>query len=255
MPWYTEEEARRLVIETGLRMKRCGLIERTWGNVSARIGETEFVITPTGRPYESLSAEELPVVNMLTMEHRGRLEPSSEQYLHAAAYRLNPGTSFIVHTHQTNATAVAAAMKDIAEAPCAPYAPPGTKELAVAAEACFRAHPDRKTFLLARHGAVFLAESPEEIFRLSESLEQTCRLLTGGKKKRTRRAYLDDYAQICGFGLRKPSADAEAYGLIREKNAMAAAYAASTGPMSLCETAKLRLFYRKNYEKRKDVNH
>ena len=44
-----KNEAVRLVIEAGHRLCEAGLITRTWGNISARISDTQFVITPSGR--------------------------------------------------------------------------------------------------------------------------------------------------------------------------------------------------------------
>ena len=43
---YTEAEARRLVVEAGRKLLEQGLVARTWGNVSARVSESCFIITP-----------------------------------------------------------------------------------------------------------------------------------------------------------------------------------------------------------------
>ena len=64
MSYYEETEARRLVIEAGLRLVREGLIARTWGNISARISENEFVITPSGRAYETMRPDDLVKVRI-----------------------------------------------------------------------------------------------------------------------------------------------------------------------------------------------
>ena len=45
---YELQEAKKLVIEAGLRLLKEGLIVRTWGNISARISGEQFVITPSG---------------------------------------------------------------------------------------------------------------------------------------------------------------------------------------------------------------
>ena len=56
---YTTEEAKRLVIEAGHRLVSAGLIARTWGNISARISDTQFVITPSGMAYEDLTPDKI----------------------------------------------------------------------------------------------------------------------------------------------------------------------------------------------------
>ena len=48
-------QAKKEVIAAGLRLVEKGLIARTWGNVSCRVDENSFVITPSGKPYEGLT--------------------------------------------------------------------------------------------------------------------------------------------------------------------------------------------------------
>ena len=52
-------EAKKIVVEAGKKLVETGLIARTWGNVSCRISDTQFVITPSGRDYISLTPDEL----------------------------------------------------------------------------------------------------------------------------------------------------------------------------------------------------
>ena len=59
---YELEEAKKLVVAAGKKLVESGLIARTWGNVSARISDTQFVITPSGRAYETLTPKEVVVV-------------------------------------------------------------------------------------------------------------------------------------------------------------------------------------------------
>jgi len=49
------QQAREDVVQAGKQLVKAGLIARTWGNVSARISESQFVITPSGRAYETLT--------------------------------------------------------------------------------------------------------------------------------------------------------------------------------------------------------
>lgn len=56
-------QAKELVIKAGKELVASGLIARTWGNISCRISDTQFVITPSGRPYETLTPEEIVLVN------------------------------------------------------------------------------------------------------------------------------------------------------------------------------------------------
>ena len=103
---YSVEEAKKLVIEAGLKLKNEGLIVRTWGNISARISDTQFVITPSGKAYENLSPDDIVVVNIKKCTYEGDIKPSSECGIHADVYAMRPEVDFVVHTHQTYASVV-----------------------------------------------------------------------------------------------------------------------------------------------------
>lgn len=174
---FTEKEARRLVIEAGRRLADEKLIERTWGNVSARISDDTFVITPSGISYENLKEEELVVVRISDMTYLGNIRPSSESGVHAAAYDMRPDVDFVIHTHQFYASIIAAECRTTWVAPCAAYALPGTTKLRKNMEEAFRAYPNDKAFLMARHGALLLGKDMDEAFELAERLEKDSRKL------------------------------------------------------------------------------
>ena len=178
--YYSESEARKLVIEAGHRLLERKLVARTWGNISARIGEDSFVITPSGRAYDSLREEDLVVVG-IDCSYDEDKKPSSELGVHADAYALRSDVSFVIHTHQYYASAVAADCRDTEFAPCGSYGLPGTAKLKKNMAACLMAHPDKKTFLMARHGALILGSDPEEAFELAAGLEEKCRKLVDAR--------------------------------------------------------------------------
>ena len=177
MKYYSEAEARELVIKAGHMLLEKKLIARTWGNISARISEEEFIITPSGRGYDSLEPEDLVIVRVKDGSYEGSIKPSSEKGIHAAAYGLRKELCFIIHTHQYYASALAAECRDTRFAPCAEYGLPGTGRLRKNVETKVRQHPDKKMFLMARHGALLLGKSLEEAFELAEQLEAKSREL------------------------------------------------------------------------------
>ena len=177
MKYYSETEARELVIQAGHMLTEKKLIARTWGNISARISEEEFIITPSGRGYETLKPDDLVTVRISNCTYEGDIKPSSEKGVHAASYALRKETRFIIHTHQYFASAVAAECRDTRFAPCADYGLPGSGKLRKNVETKVKQHPDKKMFLMARHGALILGNSPEEAFELAERLEEKSREL------------------------------------------------------------------------------
>ena len=93
-----EARARGEILEAAARLTRGGLIQRTWGNISARVSETEMLITPSGLAYDTLREDQLVLINLRDGSCIGCAEPSSERGIHADAYRLRPETNFVIHT-------------------------------------------------------------------------------------------------------------------------------------------------------------
>ena len=107
------QQAKELVIRAGKEVVASGLIARTWGNISCRVSDTQFVITPSGRAYEDLTPDEIVLVNIADLSYDGDIKPSSEKGIHAEAYKLRPEVNFVIHTHQMLASVISALGFDI----------------------------------------------------------------------------------------------------------------------------------------------
>lgn len=183
---YEIEEAKRIVVEAGKKLVESGLIARTWGNVSARISDTQFVITPSGRAYEDLTPEEIVVVNIEDCSHEGDIKPSSEKGVHAAAYRHHPTVDFVIHTHQRNATIVSITGMEIRNVydefkpilgdvvPCGAYAMSTTNSLRKKVERCIEMNPSARAIMMMHHGALVMGDNYDHAFALAEALEDCC---------------------------------------------------------------------------------
>ena len=101
-----EQMARRLVAAEGKKLQQAGLVARTWGNISCRIDENHFVITPSGLDYETMTARDLVLMDIRNGVCCGAHKPSSEKSVHLAAYQIFPEVGYVIHTHQTYATAI-----------------------------------------------------------------------------------------------------------------------------------------------------
>lgn len=215
---YNIQEAKELVVEAGKKLLETGLIARTWGNVSARISDTQFVITPSGRAYETLTPDDIVVVNIADCSYEGDIKPSSEKGVHADAYRLRPDENFVIHTHQIKASVVGAAGKNIDvpekyEAlfgeciPVADYGMPSTSKLRKAVETAYAEYPDSKAILMKQHGAVVTGNSFEQAFEVVSELENLCEekiqkayMLYEGTPEYSYKAMLNSYIKAVGAG-------------------------------------------------------
>src|SRR5205085_4299951 len=157
------------------------LVVGTAGNVSARAGE-KIAITPTGAALESLTADQVAVVDFDGQQVAGELEPTSELDLHLGVYRRYDAGA-VVHTHARMATALACVLED--ELPCvhyqmlllggtvrvAPCRTFGTPELA---ESVIEALDGRTAALMANHGAIAFAPDLATAVDHSLLLEWAC---------------------------------------------------------------------------------
>lgn len=183
---------RELVACSGLRLLELGLVERTWGNVSSRVGDEYFAITPSGVSYTSLLASDVVLVNIHTLSFNATKRPSSELHIHAKIYSKFSNTNFILHTHQKWASLLSlfcATKVGIIELPfqyhnilgkrlpCAKYAQAGTEEIANnVIDAIINAdfndfQSSSGIVLMASHGVVVFAKDKNEAFSLVENLE------------------------------------------------------------------------------------
>jgi L-fuculose-phosphate aldolase len=181
---YSEQQARTLVVQAGHRLLECGLVARTWGNISARVSDTHFVITPSGRSYESLTPEDLVLVQIADCAYEGDRKPSSEKGIHAAVYRHRKDAGFVIHTHQDYASCVGVGGQALTglnhpllgnKIPCGAYGMPSTKKLQKGVEAAMLANPEAKAIFMRQHGALCMAEDFEGAFALANALEEVCK--------------------------------------------------------------------------------
>lgn len=98
------------VFAANLDLPRFGLVTFSWGNVSAIDRERGCVaIKPSGVAYETLTADDIVIVDLQGNVLEGRYRPSSDTATHLALYRQYPDIGGVVHTHSTHATAWAQA--------------------------------------------------------------------------------------------------------------------------------------------------
>ncbi len=178
-------EAKSEVVKAGLELVKSGLIARTWGNVSCRVDDEYFVITPSGRSYESLTPDDIVLVKIEDCSYESEIKPSSEKGIHAMAYKLRSDVNFVIHTHQKNASAVSFLGYDInmvpeesrdiigSDIPVASYGLPGTGKLRKGVTAAIE-RSDSKAIVMAHHGALCMGADYDDAFKVAAELEKVC---------------------------------------------------------------------------------
>ena len=175
-------EAREAVVEYAPAL--ADLTPGRTGNLSVREWD-RVAVTPTGVPYDSFNAADVPVVSLDGERLTGRMAPSSEVPMHTGIYKHDrPGA--IVHTHSPWATTMATLGRKLPpvhymiaavgrEVPLADYAPYGTEELAANVVAAM-AEADSDAAILANHGLVVTGPDVETAVENTRHVEDICRL-------------------------------------------------------------------------------
>ena len=177
--------ARAELAEIGGRLHARDLVGAAEGNLSVRLGPDRFLVTASGVSKGHLRPEDLVVVDGRGELVSGARRASTELRMHLAAYAARPDVSAIVHAHPITAVAltvagvpppsdlVPEAAVTVGSVAVAPFATPGTDEVAASLAPLF-AHHD--VILLERHGAIALGRSIAEAFERMETLERVARV-------------------------------------------------------------------------------
>ncbi|MFD1524524.1 class II aldolase/adducin family protein [Pseudonocardia yunnanensis] len=170
------------IVQYCRQMQADGLTVGTSGNLSVRSGD-HIAITPSGVPYENLTAAAICVVDLDGRPVEEGLAPSSELPMHTRVYAETDAVA-VVHTHPLYATALSTLVDELpaihymvallgGPVRVAPYATYGSPELA---EGSVRALAGRYGVILQNHGATTYGDTLEKAYTRSIYLEWLCRL-------------------------------------------------------------------------------
>jgi L-fuculose-phosphate aldolase len=184
--WLKEKEA---VLTAARQMAEKGLTVGTAGNVSLRLTagarQELLAITPSSRYYDTLTPEDITVIDFQANPVEGALAASIEATLHIGIYRARPNVNAILHTHSVFASAVAVAGREIppilddqvaflgGEIKLAKHAPTGSP---AQTENVLAALSERSGVLLPNHGAVAAGRSLKDALTAAELIEKTARI-------------------------------------------------------------------------------
>lgn len=175
-----------------------GLTGGSSGNISARLDDGRFLVTPTGLSLGAMTPADLAVLAP-DGSHLGGRKPSKEWPLHAAFYATRPQTGAVVHLHSTYATAWSLmqgldpgnvlppitpyAIMRLGKVALLPFFVPGDAAMGDAVRGLNGRHA---AVLLANHGPVVSAPTLDDAVNGMEEFEETAKLLilTAGQPRR-----------------------------------------------------------------------
>ena len=210
------KQEREQIVRYCRLMQSRGLTRGTGGNISIRSGIC-IAISPSGVEYETMTAEDVPVVDMKGNILYGTLAPSSELSMHIACYKRRRDISAIVHTHSTFATVLACMEMPLPpvhyligyagdSVPCIPYYPFGSQQLAEAAGE----NLTQNALLLGHHGLLAAGPNIERAFAAAEEVEFVAEIYwrtqaMGGARNLTSEQMADVRRRFADYGQGKTS--------------------------------------------------
>lgn len=183
-----ESKLREKICAAGASLFNRGLTHGSTGNISIRLEDGGWLMTPTGSSLGTLDPARLS-----KLDPSGQLvsgdRPTKEAFLHTTMYSERPTAGAVVHLHSTYSVAVSC-LADVDDSNClppitayyvmrigtlplVPYHLPGDDSLA---EAVGKLAGRHHAVLLANHGPVVAGSSLSAAMDAIEELEETARL-------------------------------------------------------------------------------
>ena len=186
MKWQSERTA---VVQAAQQLLRLGLVAATSGNVSMRLEGDEkeglIAVTPAGTDYETMTPEDIVVVDYDVDVIEGETVPSSESLTHVAVYKARRDISAVIHTHSIYASVLAVA--GVALPPIldeliaylggpvevAEYGFPSTEDLG---EKAIQAMGERNAVFIRNHGVLAAGRDMPDALRACELVERAAQI-------------------------------------------------------------------------------
>ena len=141
-PKGTADEIKAAVLEVAQESLRTGLVHGTAGNFSARLPDGNVVMTPSSLAYETMTLDDLVVVDLEGNTVEGSRSPTTEKMLHLACLAAYDDIHAVIHCHAKFATMFALVREPVpcvieevevfvgGDVPVAEYRFTGSQELA-----------------------------------------------------------------------------------------------------------------------------
>lgn len=176
-----------------------GLTHGSTGNISVRLDDGRYLVTPTGSSFGFLDPDELAIVAP-NGTHLSGLLPTKEMPLHSAFYRMRGNASgAVVHLHSHHSVRLSMldgidsdnvlppmtpySLIQLGHVKLVPYFVPGDPALG---EALSALPPTTSAAILANHGPIVAGASLDQAVFAIEELEATARLALETRDGKTR---------------------------------------------------------------------
>lgn len=178
------------LLDTARAMLHKGLVEGTAGNISARLPDGNIVMTPSSVPYDTMTLDDLVVVDLANNVVKGTRAPTTEHALHLACYRSYEEVGAVMHSHAKHASMFALIHEPIpavieefvvyvgGDVPVCDYKLTGSDELG---EEVAKRLDATSAALMANHGLVTIGPDLHKAMHVAELVERTAEIVWGAR--------------------------------------------------------------------------
>ncbi|HET9728377.1 MAG TPA: class II aldolase/adducin family protein [Acidimicrobiia bacterium] len=184
------EEIKAELLWVARESLRTNLVHGTAGNFSARLPDGNVVMTPSSLPYDTMTLDQLAVVDLEGNVVEGTTHPTTEKALHLACLKAYDDIHAVIHCHAKFCTMFAITHQPIpcvieevevfvgGDVPVANYEFTGSQELA---DEVSKWVGDRAAVLMANHGLLTVGKSPKDALKIANLVELTAEMVWGAR--------------------------------------------------------------------------
>lgn len=178
------ESDKREIIDAALEIKKAGLIQLTGGNVSVRKENGDIVVTPSGMSYETMTEEQVLVLDKKGNIIEGNLKPSVDTVAIIHIFDHCQDVNAVIHTHQPYATALSLIEDEVPSCSTtlcnvclgavsvAPYSSPASLDMGVQTVEHLNG---KRAVVLKHHGVIAVGPSLKDAVYSAIYLEEVCK--------------------------------------------------------------------------------
>lgn len=178
------ELEKKQILRACMRMKEYQLISLTGGNISLKIDDNTYLVTPSGMLYEEMVPEDICVIDHDCKLIEGNRKPSSDSSALVYIFDHIEGVNCVIHTHQPYATAIGfnndslpACMVTLIDAVHARInVAPWTKSSDIGmGKLCVEYAGDASAVIMKHHGVITFGKDLEEALYSAVYLEEAAK--------------------------------------------------------------------------------
>lgn len=179
------KEERQAIIDCARKMEKYGLVVFSGGNISMRMSDGNFLVTPSAMEYDSMLPEDVVLVDAAGATIEGSRRPTSDLQAILYIFQKMPEVNVVLHTHQSKAVAVSMIADQLpvisttmvdelyGEVPVAPFTISSDIGMGVSVVEYAK---KALAVILKQHGVITFGNSLEQALSAAVYLEETCQL-------------------------------------------------------------------------------